>query len=149
MRKLTAVLYICLFAVSTVQSKTEKIMIKGAVGNLSTIIETPDGLKKKKCPVVILMHGFNDSKNSSLLVMIADKLKSFGIASVRFDFDGHGESEGEFQNMTVPREVDDAVKVYQYVSCLKSFGRIGLLGHSQGGVVASMILSTAFLKSLI
>lgn len=138
MRKLMVILCIWLFGVGPVLSKTEKIMIRGAAGNLSTIVETPDGEKKGKCPVVILMHGFNDNKNSSLLMMIADKLKNQGIASVRFDFDGHGESEGAFQDMTVPGEVDDAVKIYEYVSCSKRFGRIGLLGHSQGGVVASM-----------
>jgi len=138
MTKLTVVLFIGLFAAGTIQAKTEKMMIQGSVGNLSTIVETPDVEKKGKCPVVILMHGFNDNKNSSLLVVIADKLKNQGIASVRFDFDGHGESDGAFQNMTVPREVDDAVKVYEYVSHSKRFGRVALLGHSQGGVVASM-----------
>jgi pimeloyl-ACP methyl ester carboxylesterase len=31
-----------------------------------------------------------------------------GIASVKFDFNGHGESEGEFSGMTVPNEIEDA-----------------------------------------
>lgn len=130
-------LYLCV--AGSVYSKTEKVMVRGAVGNLSAIIETPELQVGKRCPAVILMHGFGDNKNSPLLVLIAKKLDSLGIASIRFDFDAHGESEGAFQQMTVPREVEDGLDVYEYVKGLNRFGTIALLGHSQGGVVASMV----------
>lgn len=117
---------------------SEKVVIGGAKGKLSAIIQKPEIAAGAKVPMAILMHGFNDSKNSGLLRLIADSLQARGIASIRFDFNGHGESEGDFSEMTVPNEVEDACKVYEHVRALPYVSTIGLAGHSQGGVVASM-----------
>ncbi|MBO7487193.1 MAG: alpha/beta hydrolase, partial [Bacteroidales bacterium] len=57
---------------------------------------------------------------------------------VRFDFDGHGKSEGRMQDMTIEKELADAKAVWDYVKALPFVSSVGLLGHSQGGVVASM-----------
>ncbi len=70
--------------------------------------------------------------------LIADTLQAHGIASIRFDFNGHGDSEGAFQDMTVPNEIEDAKKVVAYVRDLKFVSDLAIVGHSQGGVVASM-----------
>lgn len=120
-------------------AKTEKVWIQGSVGKLSAVVQTPDGLTEgEKCPVVIIMHGFMGNKDGMLEKLTADKLALNGIASVRFDFNGHGESEGEFSGMTVPNEIEDAKFVYEYVKSLPFAGDLALTGHSQGGVVASM-----------
>jgi alpha/beta superfamily hydrolase len=70
--------------------------------------------------------------------LMADTLQAHGIASIRFDFNGHGESEGEFKDMTVPNEIEDAKKVVAYVRDLRYVSSLAIVGHSQGGVVASM-----------
>lgn len=120
-------------------AKTEKVTIQGSVGKLSAVVQTPDGLAEgEKCPVVIMMHGFMGNKDGMLEKLTADKLSQNGIASVKFDFNGHGESEGEFSGMTVPNEIEDAKCVYEYVKSLPFAGDVALTGHSQGGVVASM-----------
>ena len=120
-------------------AETEKVWIRGSVGKLAAVVQVPDGLAEgEKCPVVILMHGFMGNKDGMLEKLTADKLALNGIASVRFDFNGHGESEGEFSNMTVPNEIEDAKLDYEYVKSLPFAGDIALTGHSQGGVVASM-----------
>ena len=61
-----------------------------------------------------------------------------GIASIRFDFGGHWRSEGEMQQMTIGKEIEDALAIWEYARSLPYVNEIGLLGHSQGGVVASM-----------
>ena len=71
--------------------------------------------------------------------LIADTLQAHGIASIRFDFNGHGDSEGDFQQMTVPNEIEDARHVYDWVKADGRFGDIGIAGHSQGGVVTAML----------
>ena len=120
-------------------AKTEKITIQGSVGNLSAVLQTPDGIAEgEKCPVVILMHGFMGNKDGMLEKLTADKLAQNGIASIKFDFNGHGESEGPFSGMTVPNKIEDAKLVYEYVKSLPFAGPVALTGHSQGGVVASM-----------
>ena len=89
--------------------------------------------------MVILMHGFMSDKQDRVIGAVAAKLRQENIAYVRFDFNGHGESEGNFQNMTVINEIEDAQSIYEYVRTLDYVGEVALLGHSQGGVVAGML----------
>ena len=124
---------------SGASAKTEKVWVQGSVGKLSVVVQTPEGLAEgQKCPVVIMMHGFMGNKDGMMEKMAADNLASHGIATVKFDFNGHGESEGEFSGMTVPNEIEDAKCIYEYVKSLPFAGDVALTGHSQGGVVASM-----------
>lgn len=89
--------------------------------------------------MAILMHGFTANKNTALLRQIADNLRDENVASVRFDFNGHGESDGKFENMTVLNELADAQAILSYVHTDPHVRNIFLVGHSQGGVVASML----------
>jgi pimeloyl-ACP methyl ester carboxylesterase len=117
---------------------TKTVEIDGPVGKLKAILQIPKVSTDKKCPLVILMHGFMSSKNDPLITAVANQLQTNGIASIRFDFDGHGESDGEFVKMTVPLEVQDALAIFEYAKKLNFVSDINLLGHSQGGVVASL-----------
>lgn len=116
----------------------ERITIDGAKGRLAAVIQKPELKAGQQCPMAILCHGFTANKDTKLLTLLADSLQARGIASIRFDFNGHGESEGSFQEMTVVNEIEDAKKVYDYVRSLNYVSRIAILGHSQGGVVAAM-----------
>ena len=88
--------------------------------------------------MVILMHGIFSSKDFIPMPQLAKGLAKAGIASIRFDFDGHGKSEGRKQDMTIGKELADARAVWDFVQSLPYVKGVGLLGHSQGGVVASM-----------
>nr|WP_321453993.1 alpha/beta fold hydrolase [uncultured Carboxylicivirga sp.] len=125
-------------SVNGLQAETKAVEINGAVGKLKAILEIPE-VENDKCPLVILMHGFMSSKNDQLITAVANELKAKGMASIRFDFDGHGESDGEFVKMTVPLEVKDALAVFEYAKTLDFVSDISLLGHSQGGVVTSLV----------
>lgn len=114
-----------------------KVRINTSKGSISAIINKPKDLQK--CPLVILMHGFMANKKLNPLKSISQALESNGIASIRFDFNGHGNSYGKFCNMTVENEIEDARIVYHYVRNLDFVSEISLLGHSQGGVVAGML----------
>ena len=91
-----------------------------------------------KCPMVILMHGIFSSKNIVPIPAMAKALAKEGIASICFDFGGHWKSEGEMEYMTVGKEIEDALAMWEHAKSLPYVSKIGLLGHSQGGVVASM-----------
>lgn len=123
---------------SEIAGSVEKVTIEGSKGKLAAVVQKPVIKNGEKVPVAIIMHGFTGRKDSPLLEEIADNLQRSGIASIRFDFNGHGESEGAFEEMTVVNEIEDALKVYEYASSLPYAGKIALAGHSQGGVVASM-----------
>ena len=128
----------CLLTASVCNARTEQVIIQGDHGKLVADVQMPD-VMPKNCPIVMLCHGFTANRNNGLLCGIADELEKRGIASIRFDFNGHGESEGDFQQMTVPNEIEDAMHVYNWVKADSRFGKIGIAGHSQGGVVTSML----------
>ena len=121
------------------KGQTERVTIDGAKGKLQAIIQKPELAQGQTCPMVMLCHGFSGRKDGPMFELIADSLMQHGIASIRFDFNGHGESEGDFVDMTVPNEIEDAQKVYEYVRDLRYVDGIAIVGHSQGGVVASMV----------
>lgn len=109
-------------------------------GGIAMDITLPKGLdpETEKCPMVILMHGIFSSENIVPIPALARELADNGIASIRFDFGGHWRSEGEMQQMTIGKEIEDALAMWEYARSLPYVSEIGLLGHSQGGVVASM-----------
>lgn len=118
----------------------QAFQVKGPQGGIAMKITLPDGFDPETghCPMVLLMHGIFSSKDYSPMPQLAKGLAAAGIASIRFDFDGHGKSEGKMQEMTVEKELADARAVWDYVRALPFVTKIGLLGHSQGGVIASM-----------
>lgn len=108
--------------------------------HLRGVIERPAGAGR--CPAVILLHGFTGTMAHSpgtLFQQIADGLVDRGVAVVRFDFNGHGGSDGDFTRMDVLNEVEDAIAVLEHVRSLDWVTGIRLGGHSQGGVVAGLV----------
>ncbi|MDD3223759.1 MAG: hypothetical protein PHX70_03460 [Clostridium sp.] len=94
--------------------KRDQIILKG-------ILEKPKNISK--CPIVILMHGFTSNKgmdNNSILYILAHKLLDRNIASVRFDFNGLGESSGNLMDMTVENEIEDGKAILEYVKLLNN-----------------------------
>lgn len=114
--------------------------VYGPQGGLAMEVTLPVGFNEDtdKCPMVILMHGIFSSKNIVPVPALAKALAKEGIASICFDFGGHWKSEGKMQHMTVGKEIEDALAIWEYAKSLPYVTQIGLLGHSQGGVVASM-----------
>ena len=143
---LVAVLLIGCASVPTTQSFT----LPGDHGQLSAVLHTPVG--KKTYPLVMILHGFNASKDMPLLTDLSAQLNSRGIATVLFDFNGHGKSEGSFLDMTIPNETEDARRVYKYVKKLPQVTSVSAVGHSQGGVITGMLageLGEKGLKSIV
>jgi uncharacterized protein len=109
---------------------------------LRGMLHIPDGITGKT-PVVLIFHGFTGNKMEPhfIFVKLSRLLEKKGIASVRFDFGGSGESDGDFSEMTLSKEVGDAKAILKFVKVLDGVDqeRIALVGLSMGGVVASML----------
>jgi len=118
----------------------KEFKVRGPQGGLAMTLTLPDGFDTEtdSCPLVILMHGIFSSKNFTPMPTIAKQLAKKGIASIRFNFGGHWSSEGKMELMTIEKEIADALAMWEYACSLPYVSKIGLLGHSQGGVVASM-----------
>lgn len=115
----------------------DTLRLDGAVGKLFAIVDRP--APDAKVPLVILCHGFSGNCESSLWEEISHAIVAQGMATLRFDFNGHGKSDGEFQNMTVLNEIDDLKAVIAWAQQQPWVEDMALLGHSQGGVVVSMV----------
>lgn len=119
----------------------KEYIVFGEQGGISIKITLPSGFDTTchKCPMVILMHGFMASKRFHPIPMIAKALAKNGVATISFDFNAHGSSEGKFIDMTIANEIADAKAVLEYVRNLEYVTEVGFVGHSQGGVIAGML----------
>ena len=137
MKRLSIILIFLTFPLAAF---SKEYKVHGPQGGLAMEVTLPDGFNEEtdKCPMVILMHGIFSSKNIVPIPALAKALSKEGIASICFDFGGHWKSEGQMQQMTVGKEIEDALAMWEYAKSLPYVSKIGLLGHSQGGVVASM-----------
>ena len=109
----------------------EKIQIPTSTGEtLAGIAHLPDA--GKPMAWALFAHCFTCTKNIRAAVDIADALVDEGIAVVRFDFTGLGQSEGEFADTHFSSNVQDLVDVAGF---MKENGRSPqiLVGHSLGG----------------
>ncbi|MFB3883424.1 MAG: alpha/beta hydrolase [Armatimonadota bacterium] len=92
-------------------------------------------------PGVAMCHGFTGHKAEThrLFVKAARDFARRGLAVLRFDFRGSGDSAGDFREMTVSREIEDAAAAMDFlVSRPEVAGdRVGILGLSLGGCVAA------------
>ena len=118
--------------------KTE-VTIPGSVGKLAATLQVPEMKQGTKVPLVIIMHGLGSDKDNMLFAALADSLQENGIASLRFDFNSHGKSEGNIVDMDFNNLQADAEKVLNYARKLDFVSSISLAGHSMGGVIASML----------
>lgn len=92
--------------------------------------------------VALVFHGFTGNKDESLIVDCAQAAVKAGMIAIRLNFNGQGTSEGEFKHMTVANEVSDANALLERVldgSLGITPRKIILIGHSQGGVIASLL----------
>lgn len=91
-------------------------------------------------PVIVLCHGLNSSKDSETYLNLEPILNNAGIATLRFDFFGHGESDGAFADLTISKGVDDILQIIESLK-KKGYKKIGLMGSSFGGICAIMAAS--------
>ena len=117
------------------------VEFKSGANTLRGMLHAPDGAGPH--PAVMLLHGFTGNRVEAnfLFVRIARRLCKAGMAVLRFDFAGSGESDGEFGEMTTSREIADAEAALDYLAGLEIIdaGRIGVTGLSLGGCVAAML----------
>lgn len=128
----------------------QKFTVQGDHGNLSAVLQAPS--HAQQYPLVIIFHGFNANKEMGLLTEIAAQLNKRGMGTLLFDFNGHGESEGSFLDMTIPNEWEDARRIYHYAAQLPNVSSISAVGHSQGSLIAALLageLGQDALKALV
>lgn len=110
--------------------QSEKVEFEGAMGDtLAAKLELPQG---KPRAYALFAHCFSCSKDVHAASRIARRLAQEGIAVLRFDFTGLGQSEGDFANTNFSSNIDDLVKAAEHLASEYEAPAI-LVGHSLGG----------------
>ena len=114
--------------------------------NLVGILHIPDGLSYEgRAPGIVMFHGFTGNKSEAhrLFVHVARSLCDSGFIVLRFDFRGSGDSDGDFEDTTLPGEVSDAERALSLLMRQRYIdrARVGVLGLSMGGRVAAILAS--------
>ncbi len=105
--------------------------------------------KIKKVPAVILISGSGQQNRDSEVYghkpffVLSDYLTRKNIAVLRFDDRGVGKSEGTFKNATSFDFAEDVKSAIDYLRNRPEIdnNKIGLIGHSEGGIIASIVAS--------
>lgn len=99
--------------------------------------------KRGRAPGVLLLHGFTGHKGEAhrMFVKLARCLVARGMGVLRFDFRGSGDSEGEFEGMTIRSQIADAQEAVRFLGRHKRVNskRIAVVGLSLGGAIAAFL----------
>jgi len=115
------------------------------------VVRAPEG--KGPFPTVIFYHGFTVDRVGMMRLheLFARECVKAGFACVRFDFYGLGESEGDFNEMTISGEIDEALAIFKWTigQEFADSDRIIISGHSMGGMIATVVAASVQPKALL
>jgi uncharacterized OsmC-like protein/alpha/beta superfamily hydrolase len=110
---------------------SQAVSFPGAGGHaLAARLDVPSAVAPRA--YALFAHCFTCSKESKAATFISEALTDAGIAVLRFDFTGLGDSEGDFANTTFSSNVVDLVAAANWLKREHAAPAI-LVGHSLGG----------------
>ncbi|HRP89597.1 MAG TPA: alpha/beta fold hydrolase [Edaphocola sp.] len=120
------------------ENKREKISLSGT-------LTFPQG--KGPFPAIVLVSGSGpQDRNETILghepfLVLADFFTRNGFAVLRYDDRGVGQSKGNFETATTADFAEDAMAAVNFLYQNKQIDkkRIGIMGHSEGGEIATML----------
>lgn len=122
---------------------------------LAGTLTLPDSKEPSKA-VILLSGSGPQSRDSEIFehktfAIIADYLARQGIATLRFDERGVGESEGDFSTASIPEFASDAEAAIEYLKGRPEIisNQIGVIGHSEGAAVAFTIAAQDMVNFVI
>jgi len=117
----------------------DKITFESDGLNLAGIVETPANMKSgERRPAFIVLHGFGGNKDGQGQTVVAKQFTELGYVTLRIDFRGCGESEGERGRIICLDQVADTRNAFSHLATRAEVDpqRIALVGSSFGAAVA-------------
>ena len=127
---------------------TGKISFLSGGQQIEGTLITPKVMDGKK-PGVVFFHGMTSSEDG--YIPIAEKLAESGIVGMTLSIRGHGNSEGNFDDITVADGAEDGLNAYDFFARYDFIdkNRIGLCGASLGAVISTMVVKQRAVQSLV
>ncbi len=100
---------------------------------------------RAKCVIIMVTGSGPENRDEEIyahkpFAVIADRLARAGIATLRYDDRATGQSVGgDMKNATSADLAEDAAAGIEWLRAQKRFKKVGLLGHSEGGLIAFML----------
>lgn len=119
---------------------SEELQIENEGRTIPATLVIPEG--KENYPLVVMNHGFAGSRNENGgFTKIAESLAESGIASVRVDFAGCGDSKADFKEFNLKNNMSDVNACLEYVLSNKPVDKenIGVFGYSMGGALTVLL----------
>ena len=91
-----------------------------------------------KCPLCLVFHGFTGHIEENHILAVSKGLNEIGVATLRVDLYGHGNSEGEFKNHNLYKWLNNILTVVDYAKTLDFVTEMYMCGHSQGGLAVTL-----------
>lgn len=114
-------------------SSEQNISLDFYPGEQTAVVLTQPPEKTKR--IVLLIHGFMSNKDSDTNLELTKRLLTKGMATVRLDLFGHGESDGLFQQLTLSRCLHQVEGLIAWIK-KNGYEQIALVGSSFGGLIA-------------
>src|SRR5690606_22367356 len=108
---------------------TESITFPGSQGDLAAVLVRPPGRPRA---FALFAHCFTCTKDLPAAVHVSEGLARAGIATLRFDFTGLGESSGVWSDTPFTSNIEDLVHAAAYLEAHHQSPAL-LVGHSLGG----------------
>lgn len=86
-------------------------------------------------PLVMFCGGYRSDMNGTKATYLEEKCKERGQAYIRFDYSGHGQSEGEFEDGKIGDWAQDALDIFDMINPDKAV----IIGSSMGGWIALLL----------
>jgi len=108
---------------------------------MSATIDRGDGVKlavrllSGRSPTIVFLPGFRSDMNGDKATHLAALCAEHGQALLRFDYSGHGESGGKFEDGTISSWTEDALAAIDQATA----GPLILVGSSMGGWIALLV----------
>jgi dipeptidyl aminopeptidase/acylaminoacyl peptidase len=121
---------------------------------IPAVVTTPVVNGSGKFPVVVMLHGYGSNKDEAGdgYKLFAPELAKKGIASVRIDFMGCGDSTVDHVNFDLDVGVAEAIAAANYAAALPQANpkKIGIMGWSKGGTIALLAAGeSSIFKSVV
>ncbi|HET9048879.1 MAG TPA: alpha/beta hydrolase [Chiayiivirga sp.] len=113
------------------------LLLPGPAGVLETIVEHPDAGDPARSGVAVICHPHplhGGTLHNKVVTMVGRSLRELGLATVRFNFRGVGESQGTYDDGR--GETLDLLAVAEWVRSQRSGDALWLAGFSFGSYVA-------------
>lgn len=120
------------------ETETERLRFRGSQGGLlAARLERP---ATQPAVYALFAHCFTCSKDYHAVRRVSEGLARRGIAVLRFDFTGLGESEGDFADTSFSSNLEDLLAAAELLRQRSNAPQL-LMGHSLGGAAALMVAS--------